>query len=149
MSNPLPTLHPRGLPEDSRLWVEIPSVHDPRGSLSFLESERHAPFPIKRIFYLYNVGGAARGSHAHRALYQMIIPIHGSFSLHLDDAHRKTSLTLDNPARAVVVPPLVWADLDNFTPGSVCLVLASDVYDESDYIRDYETFTKEAHENVQ
>jgi hypothetical protein len=134
-----------GLPEDlASMWVAVPKVADPRGSLCFMEGQKHVPFEMKRIFYLYDVGGAARGSHAHRALIQMFIPLGGRFMLHLDDGHQKVSLEMNDPARALVVPPMVWAELDGFTPGTTCLVVASDIYDEADYIRDYETFLKES-----
>ncbi len=137
-------MSPGRLPPDEQLWIDIPSHTDARGGISFVEAGRDVPFAFKRAYYLYDVGSSSRGAHAHRALHQLFLAVHGSFVLHLDDATRRVNLRLDNPARGVVVPPMVWRDLDTFSPGAVCLVLASEWYDEADYIRNYDDFTRAA-----
>lgn len=139
-ANPKVTMPARGLPEDAaNLWLDIPSFTDPRGGLSFVEAEKDVPFPFRRAYYLYGVT-APRGAHAHHNLHQLFIAMHGSFTLHLDDGHRQHSVTLNSPTRGVIVGPMVWRDLDAFTEGAVCLVLASQHYDEADYIRNYNDF---------
>ena len=99
------------------------------------------PFDIKRIYYLYDVpGGAVRAGHAHRTLQQCLIAVAGSFDVTLDDATERRRFTLNRPSQALVIPPMLWRELDNFSSGSVCLALASEYYDEADYIRDYGQF---------
>jgi hypothetical protein len=122
-------------------WLDFPTRTDPRGELMFAEGERHVPFPIRRVFSLYGVtAGARRGAHAHRQLEQCFIALHGSIDVDLDDGSGRSSARLERPARGLYVGPLVWSELRDFTPGAICLVLASDYYDEGDYIRDYREF---------
>lgn len=121
--------------------LELPSVTDPRGSLTYAEVGKQIPFAIRRAFYLYDLPvGASRGGHAHKELHQLIIAIAGSFKVVLDDTSTISGFHLDRPDRGLHVCPMVWADLSEFSPGAVCLVLASDVYDERDYYRDYAAF---------
>ena len=137
MHNVLP---PHGLPANPEaLWLAIPGAPDARGGLSFVEAGKDVPFAFKRAYYLYDVK-APRGAHAHRNLYQLFIAMHGSLTIHLDDGTRKHSVILNNPARGIIVSPMVWRDLDTFSEGAVCLVLASEHYDEADYIRNYDDF---------
>jgi dTDP-4-dehydrorhamnose 3,5-epimerase-like enzyme len=125
---------------DCRL-VELPKVSDPRGNLTFIEGDHHIPFPIRRVYYLYDVpGGATRAAHGHRALHQLMIAISGSFDVQLDDGREKRKFHLNRSYYGVYIPPMIWRDLDNFSSGSVCMVLASERYDESDYFRDYGDF---------
>lgn len=121
--------------------VELPRIHDPRGNLTFIEGGRHIPFDIRRAYYLYDVpGGAERGGHAHRGLNQLIIAMSGSFDVVLDDGDRKRRIHLNRSYSGLYVCPMIWRELDNFSSGSVCLVLASNEYDEADYFRDYDEF---------
>ena len=121
--------------------VSLPKVADPRGNLTFVEGERHVPFDIKRVYYLYDVpGGEARGGHAHRGLEQFIIAASGSFEVVLDDGIHRKSYFLNRSYHGLYVPRMIWRELVNFSSGSVCLVLASAYYDEADYYRDYREF---------
>jgi len=121
--------------------VELPKISDPRGNLTFVESDRHVPFTIRRVYYLYDVpGGAERGGHAHKDLHQLIVAMSGSFDVLLDDGYRKKRLTLNRSYFGLYVCPYIWRELDNFSSGAVCMVLASNVYDEADYYRDYSEF---------
>lgn len=125
--------------------VELPKIADPRGNLSFIEGGRHIPFDIKRVYYLYDVpGGSDRGSHAHKNLHQFIIAMSGSFDVVLDDGKQKHRFHLNRSYFGLYVCPMMWRDLDNFSSGAVCMVLASEHYDEADYIRDYEQFSAAA-----
>jgi len=132
-------------PTPPKSWelIKFPVVHDLRGNLTFVESQQHVPFDIARVYYLYDVpSGSERAGHAHRRLRQLIIAASGSFSLHLDDGHTKETVFLNRSHMGVLMGPMVWRVIDNFSSGAVCLVLASLRYDESDYIRDYEEFRK-------
>lgn len=121
--------------------IELPKIHDRRGNLTFIESSNHVPFDIQRVYYLYDVpGGAERGGHAHKGLHQLIIAMSGSFDVILDDGHSKQRFHLNRPYFGLYVCPMMWRELDNFSSGSVCMVLASSKYDESDYYRDYKKF---------
>lgn len=121
--------------------VNLPKISDPRGNLSFVESNRHVPFEIKRVYYLYDVpGGAERGGHGHKALHQLIVAISGSFDIHLDDGVSKKTIHMNRSYEGLYVCPMIWREIDNFSSGAVCLVLASDFYDEDDYYRDYKKF---------
>lgn len=123
--------------------IELPKISDPRGNLTFIEASRHVPFDIQRVYYLYDVpGGAERGGHAHKALHQLIIAMSGSFDVVLDDGREKKRVHLARSYYGLYVCPMIWRELDNFSSGSVCMVLASNRYEESDYFRDYEEFTK-------
>ncbi len=117
--------------------IELPKVHDDRGNLTFVESSIHVPFDIKRVYYLYDVpGGAYRGGHAHRNLEQCLVAVAGSFDVIVDTGTRRESVTLNRSFYGLYIPRMVWREITNFSSGSVCLVLASDFYCESDYIRD-------------
>jgi hypothetical protein len=121
--------------------LDLPKMTDPRGNLTFLEGGRHVPFPIARIFYIYDVPTAeSRGAHAHRELHQFLICLAGSFDVNLDDGTARTTVHLNRPWKGLHIPPGIWASEANFDPGSVCLVLASAPYAEQDYIRDYDAF---------
>jgi hypothetical protein len=127
---------------DCRL-IDLPKILDPRGNLTFIEGEQHIPFQIKRIFYLYDVpGGATRGGHAQKTCHQFIIAAMGSFDVILDDGERKYRYQLNRSYYGLYVPPRIWREIDNFSSGSVCLVLASEPFDENGYYRDYETFQR-------
>ena len=123
--------------------INFPKVIDYRGNLSFIEENRQIPFEIKRVYYLYDVpSGASRGGHAHKELQQIVIALSGSFDVILDDGHNRRSFFLNRPHYGLYIPPRIWRELENFSSNSVALSLVSQVYDESDYIRDYETFKK-------
>lgn len=128
--------------KDKRI-IELPRIHDPRGNLTFIEANRHIPFEIKRVYYLYDVpGGATRAGHGHRQLEQLIIAMSGSFDVVLDDGYGRTRYHLNRSHYGLHVEPMMWREIDNFSSGSVCMVLASDYYDETDYFRTHEDFLK-------
>lgn len=125
--------------------IDLPKITDVRGNLTFVEGGEHVPFDIKRVYYLYDVpGGADRGAHAHRRLHQFIICMSGSFDLVLNDGLAERRFHLNRSYYGIYVCPMMWRYLDNFSSGSVCMVLASEKYDESDYIRDPDQFAVEA-----
>lgn len=122
--------------------IELSRHHsDRKGSISVVQNGDTVPFNVKRVYYLYDVpGGESRGSHAHRELSQLIVAASGSFRVTLDDGHVKQSFVLNRPYQGLYVAPGIWRDLDDFSSGAVCMVLASDVYRAEDYIRDYDEF---------
>lgn len=121
--------------------IDIPKIADPRGNLSVIEGERTVPFDIKRVFYLYDVpADSERGGHAHYQARQVLIALGGSFDVVLDNGHEKRRFTLSRPYRGLLIPAGYWRTMDNFSSGSVCLVLTDTYYDEADYIREYEDF---------
>ena len=123
--------------------VELPKVHNRAGNITAIENQLTAPFDIKRVYYLYDVpGGESRGGHAHKELQQLIIAASGSFKVTLDDGNVKRTFTLNRPFQGLLVVPGIWRELDDFSSGSVCLVLASHLYQTSDYIREYDDFLK-------
>ncbi len=125
--------------------VALPRFRHETGSLSFAEAEVHVPFAIERIYYLYDLAnGARRGAHGHKALHQLMIPVAGSFDVLLNDGRRQRRVHLSQPDKALYICPMIWRDLENFAPGSVCVVLASHKYDEDDYYRNYDDFIKAA-----
>ena len=123
--------------------MEFDKHHHETGNITVAENRRTIPFDIKRVYYLYDVpGGVSRGGHAHKQLFQLIVAVSGSFTVTLDDGQVKRSFVLNRPHQGLFVCPGIWRILDDFSSGSVCLVLASEKYDESDYIRDYDEFLK-------
>jgi dTDP-4-dehydrorhamnose 3,5-epimerase-like enzyme len=126
--------------DDCRI-IELPKISDRRGNLTFIEGMNHVPFDIQRVFYLYDVPTAeSRGAHAHREHHQFLICLSGSFDVELDDGRRRTTVHLNRPWKGLHIPPMIWAAEVNFDASSVCLVLSSDRFLESDYIRDYADF---------
>lgn len=125
--------------------IELSRHHsDRKGNLSVVENHLTVPFDVKRTYYLYDVpGGESRGGHAHRDLSQLIIAASGSFTVTLDDGEVKRTFLLNRPYQGLYIVPGIWRTLDDFSSGAVCLVLASDVYTEADYIRNYDEFIKE------
>jgi hypothetical protein len=123
--------------------IELPVISNPKGNLTFIEGHRHVPFDIKRVYYLYDVpGGAERGGHGHRELEQLIIAMSGSFDVILDDGADRQRFHLNRSYVGLYVCPMMWREIDNFSSGSVCMVLASTRYEESDYYREYEPFLR-------
>jgi len=118
--------------------IDLPKIEERRGNLTFIENSRHIPFDIKRVYYLYDVpGGADRGAHAHKTLQQFIVAMSGSFDVVLSDGSREQRFHLNRSYQGLFVCPMMWRYLDNFSSGAVCLVLASGLFAESDYIRDH------------
>lgn len=124
--------------------VELDKHHsDRKGNLTVVENGETLPFDVKRVYYLYDVpGGEDRGSHAHKELEQLIVAASGSFTVTLDDGEAKRSFFLNRPYQGLYVKPGLWRDLEDFSSGAVCMVLASEVYKREDYIRDYEDFKR-------
>lgn len=121
--------------------IELPRVTDPRGNLTFIESGRHVPFEIKRVYHLYDVpGGAMRAGHGHKTLQQFLIAMSGSFDVTVDNGSHKMKFHLNRSYYGLYIPPMIWREIDNFSSGSVCLALASDYFDEADYYRHYSDF---------
>ena len=121
--------------------INLPKISDPRGNLTFIEGSRNIPFTIKRVFYIYDVPTASdRGAHAHKRLHQFLICLSGSFDVEIDDGLEKKVIHLNRPWNGLHIPPMIWSSEINFDPGSVCLVLTSDFYEESDYIRNYDEY---------
>ncbi len=132
--------------QNSRI-IDLPKIPDARGNLSFIESGKHVPFEIRRVFYLYDVpGGESRAGHALRSCHQFIVAIAGSFDVLLDDGTHEVRHQLNRSYYGLHVPPRVWRVLDNFSSGAVCLVLASETYDASGYFREYEDFLRNVRE---
>ena len=126
--------------QDCRI-IDLPRISDTRGNLTFIESDRHVPFNIKRVYYLYDVpGGAERGGHAHIKLEEFIIAMLGSFDVVLDDGFDRRNFHLNRSYFGIYIPRLIWRELNNFSSGSVCMVLASECFDEADYFRDYDMY---------
>jgi len=121
--------------------IDLPKIQDPRGNLTFIEGGNHIPFDIKRVYYLYDVpGGSERGGHAHKGLHQLIVAMSGSFDVVLNDGSNTKRIHLCRSYYGLYVCPMIWRELDNFSSGSVCMVLASNQYDEGDYYRDFSEF---------
>lgn len=121
--------------------IEIDKHHHEKGNLSVIENGKTIPFSVKRVYYLYDVpGGESRGGHAHKELKQFIVAASGSFDVKLDDGFQKRTYTINRPYEGLLVVPGIWRELDNFSSGSVCLVLASTEYSAEDYIREYDKF---------
>lgn len=123
--------------------IDLPKVTDPRGNLTFLEGGNHIPFNIKRVFYLYDVpGGADRGGHSLKICHQFLIAISGSFDVKISDGIENCRFQLNRSYFGLYLPPLVWREIDNFSSGAVCLVLASECYSEDDYYRNFDEYLK-------
>ncbi len=123
--------------------IELSKIADPRGNLTSIEAQQDVPFDIKRVYYLYDVpGGATRAGHGHKTLQQLVIAMSGSFDILLDDGQRKQRYHLNRSYYGLYIAPMMWREIDNFSSGSVCMVLASDHYDESDYYREYDEFVQ-------
>lgn len=121
--------------------IELPKITDPRGNLTFVEENKHIPYDIKRVFFLYDVpGGENRAGHALKNCYQLLIAASGSFDVTLDDGTEKKTFQLNRSYYGLSIPPLMWREIDNFSSGSVCMVLASEFYSEADYYREYDEF---------
>lgn len=131
------------MPLDKAYIINLPKISDPRGNLTFIEGGNHIPFDIKRVYYLYDIpGGESRGGHAHYELEQLVIAASGSFDMVLDDGVNRQRFHLNRSYYGLYIPKMLWREMDNFSSSSVCLVLASMKYDESDYIRDYSEFLR-------
>ena len=121
--------------------IEVPAITDPRGDLTFIEGGNHVPFEIKRVYYIYNVPvDSVRGGHAHRDLEQVVFALSGSFRMTVDDGRKRQEYYLRNPRKGIYMSRLVWREMDQFSQGAVCMVLASHAFDETDYLRDYDEF---------
>ena len=128
--------------EDVRI-IELPKFLDARGNLSFAEQLNHIPFEIKRTYWIYDVpGGESRGGHAHKRLRQFVIALSGSFHVTLDNGYERKTVLLNHPWQGLLIDTNIWRTLDDFSSGGVCLVLASEHYDEDDYIYDYDEFLR-------
>jgi hypothetical protein len=135
--------------KDCRI-IELPRLNDPRGNLTFIESERHVPFEMKRIFYLYDVpGGATRAGHALKTCHQFLIASSGSFDVVVDDGAERVRYQLNRSYYGLYIPPLIWREIDNFSSNAICTALASEFYAADDYYRDYEEFATAANKTRQ
>ena len=144
-ANPVDGVRVGSGPQGPVRLVPLPKISDPRGNLTFIESGQHVPFECRRVYYLYDVpGGEGRGGHAHRELQQLVIAASGSFDVAVDDGVTTQTYSLNRSYTGLYVPSMVWRELDNFSSGSVALVLASEHYSESDYYRDYDEFVRVA-----
>jgi hypothetical protein len=124
--------------------VELPRIENPAGNLTPVHGGMNIPFEINRVYYLYDIpGGITRGGHAHKTLKQLIIAASGSFDVLLDDGTNKKTVTLNRPYYGLYLPRMIWRELQNFSSGGICLVLASMKYDEVDYVRDYASFQQQ------
>lgn len=127
--------------------IELPRITDPRGNLTVAEANKNIPFDIKRVYWLYDVpGGECRGGHAHKQIKEILIAVSGSFHVTLDNGKEKQTFLLNHPYQGLLIDTKTWRTLDDFSSGAVCVVLASDFYDENDYIYDYNDFLQ--HINV-
>jgi hypothetical protein len=123
--------------------VELTKIHNPAGNITIIQNGNNQPFNVKRIYYLYDVpGGAERGGHAHKALYQLIVAASGSFDVILDDSIYKKIIQLNRPNYGLLVVPGIWREIVNFSSGAICLVLASQKFEAEDYLREYNEFLK-------
>ena len=124
---------------------DLPKIGDARGNLTFLEGGRHVPFAIQRVYYLYDVpGGSVRAGHAHKTLQQVLIAVAGSFEVRLDDGRQQMTCRLSRADQGLYIAPMVWREISNFSSGSCCLAIASDVFVEEDYYRDHAEFLRAA-----
>ena len=120
--------------------IDLPKIEDVRGNIAVIENGA-IPFEMKRVYYLYDVPSSAkRGGHAHKILWQVLIPLSGSFDVVLKDGKQEQTITLNKPDKGLLIKSHIWRELENFSSGSICLVIASELFDEEDYIRDYDLF---------
>ena len=123
--------------------IDLPKISERKGAITPIYGGEHIHFEIKRVYYLYDVpGGESRGGHAHKELQQLIVSIMGAFDVVIDDGKERSRIHLDRAYYGLYIPKMIWRELENFSSGGICLVLASLPYDENDYIRDYDTFLK-------
>jgi hypothetical protein len=123
--------------------IELPKIKNRAGNITAIENNINIPFGVSRVFYLYDIpGGEDRGAHAHKECHQFLVAASGSFEVQLDDGNEKKTIMLNQPFRGLHIPPGIWASEINFSSGAICLVLASNKYDEKDYIREYGEFLK-------
>ena len=123
--------------------IDLPRIYDPRGNLTVVEQLKEVPFDIKRVYWTYDVpGGESRGGHAHKKCQSFIIAVSGSFTVRLDDGHRHETYHLNHPYQGLLINTGVWRTLEDFSSGAVCLALASELFDENDYIREYDDFIR-------
>jgi len=121
--------------------IDLPKIHDQRGNLTFIESNKHLPFEIKRVYYLYDVpGGESRAGHALKTCQQFLVAVSGSFDVTVDDGTQKQKFHLNRSYYGLYIPPMMWREIDNFSSGAVCLALVSTFYNADDYYRDYQEF---------
>lgn len=121
--------------------ITLPKIHNPAGNITALTGNDDLPFDIKRVYYLYDIpGGEERGGHAHKELYQLLVAVSGSFDVVLNDGKNKKTISLNRPYNGILIVPGIWRELINFSSGSICLVLASEKYNENDYFRNYKQF---------
>ena len=140
MTAPTRFLHPDSTVESCRI-IELPRIQDPRGNLTFVEAERHIAFPIRRVYYLYDVpGGETRAGHAHLASERFLVAMSGSFDAVVDDARQRRVFHLNRAYYGLYVPTGIWLELENFSSGAVCLSMTNTLYDAADYIRDVQAF---------
>lgn len=131
------------MPLDDCRLLQLPKIDDRRGNLTFIEGRRHVPFAIERVYYLYDVpGGAERGGHAHKELHQFMVAMSGSFDVKIDDGERKATFHLNRSYSGLYLCPMIWREIDNFSSGAVCMVLASSFFEQDDYLRDYDSFVE-------
>lgn len=132
-----------GIGEKSCRIIELPKIMDPRGNLTFIEGGRHVSFDVKRVFWIYDVpGGEMRGSHAYRTNHELIVAVSGSFDVEVDDGQEVRRFSLNRSYYGLHIPPMHWRSLLNFSTNALCLVLASESFDEMDYLRDYAEYRK-------
>lgn len=137
------------MPLDDCRLLQLPKIEDRRGNLTFIEANHHVPFGIERVYYLYDVpGGAERGGHAHKGLHQFLVAMSGSFDVKIDDGSRKTTFHLNRSYHGLYLCPMIWREIDNFSSGAVCMVLASAHYAQDDYLRDYDEFVRLGRERL-
>lgn len=135
-------------PLDAVKLIKLPRIYDPRGNLTFVESDVHIPFKLERAYWIYDVpAGEERGGHSHHTMWQMLIAVGGSFNVNVCDGQNWRTFTLNRPFEGLVLPPGVWHTLDNFSSGGVCLSLASTKFEEADYIRDFAEFKRLSQKN--
>lgn len=121
--------------------IELPKIADPRGNLTVCEGNHNVPFEVKRVYWTYDVpGGGRRGGHAHKVIYEFLVATSGSFHVTLDNGKERKTYMLNHPWEGLLIFPGVWRTLEDFSSGAVCMVMASDHYEESDYVRDYDEY---------